>query len=126
MPTQTSFDQIRSTLIDLALRFGPKLLVATLILIVGFFVSRWASRWFLRAIRRVELEPPIRALLARLVWLIASAMFVILALQNLGIELLHRHAPAAFSVILRSGVSPFFLESNDIICPPGQDVNRKK
>jgi small conductance mechanosensitive channel len=88
MPTQSSLDQIRTTVIDLALRFGPKLLVALLILVIGLFASRWASRWFVRAIRRVELEPPVRALLARLVWVVTFALFVILALQNLGVQLL--------------------------------------
>jgi len=88
MATQTSLEQIRSTVIDLALRFGPKLLVALLILAAGVFASRWASRWFVRAIRRIELEPPVRSLLARLVWLLTFALFFIMALQNLGVQLL--------------------------------------
>jgi small conductance mechanosensitive channel len=87
-PQLASLDQIKNTVLDLAIRFGPKLLVAILILAVGFAVSRWVSRWFLRGLSHVELEPPVRALLARVAWALTLAVFVILALQNLGVELL--------------------------------------
>jgi small conductance mechanosensitive channel len=83
-----SVDHIKNTLLDLAIRFGPKLLVAILILAVGVAVSRWVSRWLLRGLGRVELEPPVRTLLARVGWALTFSLFVILALQNLGVELL--------------------------------------
>jgi small conductance mechanosensitive channel len=89
MNTQlASIDQIKNTVLDLAIRFGPKVLVAILILAVGFAVSRWVSRWFLRGLSHVELEPPVRTLLARVAWALTLSVFVILALQNLGVELL--------------------------------------
>ncbi len=84
----TSIDQIKSTLIDLAIRFGPKVLVASLILFVGFMVSRWVSAWLARTLNRIELEPPVRSLLARIGWLVTFALFFVMALQNLGVELL--------------------------------------
>jgi len=84
----TSLDQIKNTVIDLAVRFGPKLLVAILILVVGVAVSRWVSQWLARALRHIELEPPVRTLLARIGWLLTFALFVVMALQNLGVELL--------------------------------------
>jgi small conductance mechanosensitive channel len=84
----TSLDQIKNTVIDLAIRFGPKLLVAVLILFIGVAVARWVSRWLERMLERIELEPPVRALLARLGWLLTFALFFVLALQNLGVELL--------------------------------------
>ncbi len=83
-----SIDQIKNTALDLAVRFGPKVLVAMLILAVGVGVSRWISRWLLRALARIELEPPVRSLLARVGWTLSFALFVIMALQNLGVELL--------------------------------------
>ena len=83
-----SFDQIKNTALDLAVRFGPKLLVAILILIVGVMVSRGVSRWLLRGLARIELEPPVRALLARVGWVLSFALFLIMALENLGVELL--------------------------------------
>jgi hypothetical protein len=84
----TSIDQIKSTVIDLAIRFGPKVLVALLILFGGFMVARWVSGWLARALSRIELEPPVRSLLARIGWLLTFALFLVMALQNLGVELL--------------------------------------
>jgi small conductance mechanosensitive channel len=41
-----------------------------------------------RVLGRVEIEPPVRQLLARVVQIFVLALFVVMALQNLGIELL--------------------------------------
>ena len=87
-PQLASIDQIKNTVLDLTIRFGPKLLIAILILAAGFAVSRWVSRWFLRGLSHVELEPPVRTLLARVAWALTLSVFVILALENLGVELL--------------------------------------
>ena len=84
----TSLEQIKHTVIDLAIRFGPRVLVAILILCVGFAASRWVSRWLARGLSRIELEPPVRMLLARIGWLLTFALFLVMALQNLGVELL--------------------------------------
>ena len=87
-PPLDSLGQMRSTLIDLALRFGPKVLVAVLFLIVGGFASRWTGRAFQGRLSRFELEPPVHSLLLRLVRILVFGLFVIMALQNLGVELL--------------------------------------
>jgi len=83
-----TISSVRDTLLDLAIRFGPKLLVAILILVAGAIASRWVSRWLLRMLGRLELEAPVRLLLARVAWAACFALFVIMALQNLGVELL--------------------------------------
>jgi small conductance mechanosensitive channel len=76
------------TLVNLAIQFGPRLLTAVLILIAGFIVGRYASRWFASVLARRELEPPVRLLVSRVVWALCVALFAIMALQNLGVELL--------------------------------------
>ena len=78
----------KDTLIELAIRFGPRLFTAIVILVVGLFVSNWASRWFAQFLGRRELEPPLRLLLSRVVWGICLMLFALMALQNLGVELL--------------------------------------
>jgi small conductance mechanosensitive channel len=83
-----TISSVKDTLLDLAIRFGPKLLVAILILVAGAVASRWVSRWLLRMLGRLELEAPVRLLLARVAWAACFALFVIMALQNLGVELL--------------------------------------
>jgi small conductance mechanosensitive channel len=78
----------KDTALDLAIRFGPRLLTAILILVFGLAVSRWVSRWLARALNRRDLEPPIRLLITRVAWAACAVLFVIMALQNLGVGLL--------------------------------------
>jgi small conductance mechanosensitive channel len=78
----------KDTLIELAIRFGPRLFTAVLILVVGGFVSGWVSRWFAQFLSHRDLEPPLRLLLARIAWAVCFSVFVLMALQNLGVELL--------------------------------------
>jgi len=80
--------QVKGTLIDLAIRFGPKLLAAIAIMTVGVFVAGWVARASARGLRRLDLEPPVRQLLTRLARVLVLGLFIILALQNLGVELL--------------------------------------
>jgi small conductance mechanosensitive channel len=81
-------EQVQATLIDIALRFGPRLLTGLLILTVGFFAGRAVASAAEQGLRHIEMEPPVRLLLVRVVRLLVVALFVILALQNLGVELL--------------------------------------
>ena len=78
----------KDTIVDLLIRFGPRLLTALLIVAAGLVVSGWVSRWLARVLNRRQLEPPIRLLVTRVAWTACAALFFIMALQNLGVELL--------------------------------------
>ena len=78
----------KDTLIELAIRFGPRLFTAVLILIAGLLVSGWVTRWFTQFLGKRDLEPPLRLLLARIAGASCFAVFFLMALQNLGVELL--------------------------------------
>jgi small conductance mechanosensitive channel len=56
--------------------------------VIGFFVSRWVAGVFQKWIEKMELEPPVRILILRLVRLLVLGMFLVLALQNLGVQLM--------------------------------------
>jgi small conductance mechanosensitive channel len=83
-----ALDQMTATAIDLAMRFGPKLVVALLILGAGVLAARWSGRALGRSLAKLHLEPPARALAQRLGQGLVLGLFVIIALQNLGVELL--------------------------------------
>ena len=83
-----ALEQVRNTAIDLGMKFGPKLFVAILILIAGVLAGRWAGRAIMQMLARFQLDPPVRALVERAVRLLVLALFAIMALQNLGVELL--------------------------------------
>ena len=78
----------QGVLLDLAIRFGPRALVAVLTLAGGGFVARWVGRAGERALARLNLDPPVRALLLRIARLLVLLGFAILALANLGVDLL--------------------------------------
>jgi len=83
-----ALDQVKATAIDLAVKFGPKLVVAILIMLAGHMAGRWVVRVSRPMLARFELEPPVRQLLERILRIFVLALFAILALQNLGVELL--------------------------------------
>ncbi|HSS82508.1 MAG TPA: mechanosensitive ion channel domain-containing protein [Reyranella sp.] len=83
-----SLDQVRASALDMALRFGPKLVVAVIILVAGYMVGRWVGNILDRLLVRLKLEAPVRALLVRIAQILVLGLFAIMALQNLGIELL--------------------------------------
>jgi small conductance mechanosensitive channel len=84
----STLDHAKNELVSLAIHFGPKLLVAVLILVAGVMVSGWVARGTARSLQRLELEPPVRQLLTRVVRAVVFTTFAILALQNMGVELL--------------------------------------
>ena len=84
----SSIDHIRQQVIDLLIQFGPRLLTAILIVIAGVIVGGWAERWLLRALRRFDLDPPLRQLLSRVIRGLVLLLFLVMALQNLGVQLL--------------------------------------
>ncbi|UCV05011.1 mechanosensitive ion channel family protein [Dechloromonas denitrificans] len=83
-----SLDQIKSSALDMAIRFGPKLVVAIIILVAGYMVGRWVGNLLERLLVRLNLEAPVRSLLVRIAQLVILGLFAIMALQNLGVELL--------------------------------------
>jgi len=83
-----SLDQVRASAIDMAVRFGPKLFVAVLILAAGYVVGSWVGRLLENLLTKLKLEPPVRSLLVRIARALILVLFAIMALQNLGIELL--------------------------------------
>jgi small conductance mechanosensitive channel len=82
-----TLDKVKGDLIDLAIRFGPKLVVAVLIVVVGYMVAGWVARTSERGLLRLELEPPVRQLITRIARALVLFLFLIMALQNLGVEL---------------------------------------
>ena len=83
-----SLQHLQNRAIDLLMEFGPRALSALLMLAIGFFVARAVARAFLRGIARLDLDVPLRDLLARIVRIAVMLLFVLMALQNLGVELL--------------------------------------
>jgi len=67
---------------------GPALLSAVLILVAAFFVSRWLGRLAMSGLshKELQLEPPVRLLLARIVRLAVILLAVVIAAGTAGID----------------------------------------
>lgn len=83
-----TLEHAQQTAIDLAIQFGPKLLVALLIMAAGFYVGRWVGRLANPMLEKVGLDETLRQLLIRILRILVLGLFLIMALQNLGVELL--------------------------------------
>lgn len=83
-----ALEQAQRKIIDLAIAFGPKLFTALLILVVGYYAGRWVGRVLEKLFIRLHLDVTARQLLVRIARAIVLGLFVIMALQNLGVDLL--------------------------------------
>jgi small conductance mechanosensitive channel len=83
-----TIQQIWRTVIEHAITFGPRVFTAAVILILGYLVGRWVGRLVDRWLAKVEMDPPLRLLIIRAVRLVVLLLFLMVALQNLGVELL--------------------------------------
>lgn len=83
-----TLEHVQRTAIDLGLQFGPKLVVALLIVAIGVYAGRWVSRMTDGVFGKLGLDLTLRLLLKRIVRVAVVALFAIMALQNLGVELL--------------------------------------
>jgi small conductance mechanosensitive channel len=79
--------QAASKLVEMGTSFVPMLIRGTIILVAGFFISRWIIRIVQRWLHKLELEPPVRQLVVRVLWILCMGAFVVLALTNLGVNL---------------------------------------
>jgi small conductance mechanosensitive channel len=88
VPDLSTIEQTKNTLIDLGLRYAPRVLVAFVTILVGAIIARRVGQLLDRWLTRRELNQPLRLLLTRLVGIVVVLLFLMIALQNLGVELL--------------------------------------
>lgn len=83
-----NLDHVKRVVIDLTIQFGPKVLVAIVIIIAGIYAGRSTGRIIDGGLKKFNLDLPVRQLLVRIVRIFVLLLFAIMALQNLGVELL--------------------------------------
>lgn len=83
-----SLDHVQRAALELAIQFGPKVVVALLIVVAGFYVGRWAAKITSSMLGKMGLDETLQQLLSRIVRIFVLGLFLIMALQNLGVELL--------------------------------------
>ena len=84
----SALDQVQSVVITQAVEFGPKLIVAGIIAVMGYYVGNWVASLLERGLKKFQLDPSLSQLLTKLLRVLVLALFVVVALQNLGVQLL--------------------------------------
>ncbi len=79
-------EKLKADLEEYATLYGMKVLVAIVMLIVGWLVVRWISNLLARWLERQQLEPPVRLLLVRVVRLTLMLGVLVAALENAGLN----------------------------------------
>ncbi len=83
-----ALNHAQGKLIDLIIEFGPRLFAAVLILVVGHYVGRWVGRMLDKMFKHMDLDISLRQLLIRTTRALFFILFLIMALQNLGVNLI--------------------------------------
>jgi small conductance mechanosensitive channel len=82
------FSLSREKIISLAIEYGPKVFAAIVVLAAGMFVARSVGNIVQRGLGKREMEPPLRMLFVRFVKLLVLLLAILMAIQQLGFELL--------------------------------------
>src|SRR5664280_1309437 len=80
-------EQWKTTIISYLTLYGFQVLGALVILAIGWLVARWTGRLTQRWLEKQQLEPPIRTLIVRVVYLLVMALAVVLALDKFGVQI---------------------------------------
>ncbi|HUI05655.1 MAG TPA: mechanosensitive ion channel family protein, partial [Verrucomicrobiae bacterium] len=80
-------EQWQNTVVTFFITYGFQIVGAVIILIVGALVARWLGNITDKWLTKIELEPPIRVLIVRVVRLSVFAFAVVLALDKFGVPI---------------------------------------
>ena len=80
-------EKIKDNIITLVTTYGMKVLIALVVFMVGLFVVRWLTRLLAARLEKQQLEPPVRILLVRMVWLLLMLGVLMETLEIAGLNI---------------------------------------
>lgn len=83
-----SLEQARHRMVEMGAEYAPRLFTALVILLAGYFVARWLISLLSRKLDKVDMEPPVRALIVQVVRVILLGVFLIIALSQMKVEVM--------------------------------------
>jgi small conductance mechanosensitive channel len=72
---------------DLIVRYGLQALSAIVILLAGIFCAKWVGNMAHQRLTRVEMEPPVRMLLVRIVKILILVLTLMIVLDQVGVPI---------------------------------------
>ena len=80
-------DKVISKLVDFGFDYGPKLIGALIILIGGVIVAKWVCGSVGKWLDKADMEPPLKKLISRVIWLLVMALTMMLVLDKIGVPI---------------------------------------
>jgi small conductance mechanosensitive channel len=77
----------KDLVIDLAIRYGFQVMGALVILAVGAVLGRWLTRMVDQRLRARAMEPPMRVLIGRVLYVVVMLFAVVVALDKFGFQI---------------------------------------
>ena len=84
--TDTLVD-IQKKLVDFGTAYGMQVIGAIIILVIGLFAARWLGNALARRLEKIQMEPPVRTLLVRVVRLIVMIFVLVMVLDKFGVPI---------------------------------------
>src|SRR5215813_13808239 len=78
---------VRTLVLDLAVRYGFQLLGAVVILIAGLLLDHWVAALVGAQLNRYQLEPPMKQLITRVTRVVVLLFALVVAIDKLGFQI---------------------------------------
>ena len=85
--TADTVTRVTDQLIDFFVTYGMQIVGGLIILTVGFMLARWVGGAVQGALKKKEMEPPVRTLIVRLIRLAIFGFTLVLALEKVGVPI---------------------------------------
>lgn len=86
LPFDLDYDVLRTQLTELVAAWGPRLLGAITVLVVGCFVAAWMRGGVKRVLGRTQVDETLRPFVAALTFYTALTFFVLAAVRMVGVD----------------------------------------
>ncbi len=80
-------ENLNENLMELALSYGPRLLGAIVVLLVGLQLISWFSKWFRRFLEKREVDNSLKTFLRSLVSILLKILLVVSVMGMVGVEM---------------------------------------
>lgn len=81
------FDKYGQQLLDMVLAYGPKLVTAIIVLVIGLWIIKWISKFFNKFLERRNIDISLRPFLKSLITVLLRIMLIISVMGMAGIEM---------------------------------------
>jgi small conductance mechanosensitive channel len=80
-------EQLYDRMLNWLIFYGPKVLIALIVLIVGFWVIRILNKWLIKRMDRSRVNPSLKYFFLNFIVIAAQILLIVLGLQIVGIQM---------------------------------------